>query len=105
MEAHTDPLATAMFAGTKEQYLLSAVIDRGSMRSWLDAGGPDAFARAKMRTRQLLAAYHGQPFLYLWCTFNDAVIIINVTCRLGLICDAPVGKEGDAVILGNKACF
>lgn len=33
------------------------MIDRGSMRSWLDAGGPDAFARAKMRTRQLLTAY------------------------------------------------
>ncbi len=74
VEAHTDPLATAMFAGmgfkadflklaetrrlfSKEQYLPSAVIDRGSIRSWLDSGGPDAFARAKIRTQQLLSAY------------------------------------------------
>jgi trimethylamine--corrinoid protein Co-methyltransferase len=74
VEVHTDPLATAMFAGmgfkadflklaetrrlfSKEQYLPSAVIDRGSIRSWLDSGGPDAFARAKVRTQQLLAAY------------------------------------------------
>lgn len=74
VEIHTDPLATAMFAGmnfkadflklaetrrlfSKEQYLPSAVVDRGSLRAWLDAGGLDAFARAKQRTKQLLEAY------------------------------------------------
>lgn len=74
VEVQTDPLATAMFAGmdfkanflklaetrrlfSKEQYLPSSVIDRGSIRAWQEAGSLDAFARAKERTKQLLAAY------------------------------------------------
>jgi trimethylamine--corrinoid protein Co-methyltransferase len=74
VQVHTDTLATAMFEGInfkgdflkqkitrqlfrKEQYLPSAVIDRGSIRSWEESGRLDAFARAKARTAELLAAY------------------------------------------------
>lgn len=45
-----------------EQYLPSAVIDRDSIRGWQEAGRQDAFARARARTRDLLAAYE-QPSL------------------------------------------
>jgi trimethylamine:corrinoid methyltransferase-like protein len=41
----------------REQYLPSPVIDRGSIRSWQQAGSLDTFARARARTEQLLAAY------------------------------------------------
>jgi trimethylamine--corrinoid protein Co-methyltransferase len=41
----------------KEQYLPSAVIDRESIRGWQEAGSLDAFDRARIRTRDLLAAY------------------------------------------------
>ena len=71
---HTETLATALFEGinfkgdflkqkvtrqlfAKEQYLPSAVIDRDSLRGWHEAGGLDTFARAKVRTKQLLEAY------------------------------------------------
>jgi trimethylamine--corrinoid protein Co-methyltransferase len=74
MKVHTDTLATAMFEGinfkgdflkqkitrelfSKEQYLPSPVIDRASVRGWQAEGGTDAFGRAKIRTRQLLAEY------------------------------------------------
>jgi trimethylamine:corrinoid methyltransferase-like protein len=74
IEVRTETLATALFEGIyfkgdflkqkitrelfpKEQYLPSAVIDRDSIRGWQEAGGLDAFARAKARTRELLAAY------------------------------------------------
>lgn len=74
VQVHTDTLATAMFEGInfkgeflkqkitrqlfkKEQYLPSAVIDRGSIRAWEESGRLDAFARAKARTAELLAAY------------------------------------------------
>jgi trimethylamine--corrinoid protein Co-methyltransferase len=74
VQVHTDTLATAMFEGInfkgdflkqkitrqlfrKEQYLPSAVIDRGSIRSWEESGRLDAMARAKARTAELLAAY------------------------------------------------
>ncbi|MFH2102145.1 MAG: trimethylamine methyltransferase family protein [Chloroflexota bacterium] len=70
----TESLATEMFAGInfrgdflkqkltrelfpKEQFLPSAVIDRDSIRGWQAAGGRDAFARARARTGELLAAY------------------------------------------------
>jgi trimethylamine--corrinoid protein Co-methyltransferase len=70
----TETLATAMFAGinfkgeflkqkvtrqlfSKEQYLPSAVIDRGSVRAWQEEGCLDAFERAKARAAELLAAY------------------------------------------------
>jgi trimethylamine--corrinoid protein Co-methyltransferase len=41
----------------KEQYLTSPVIDRDSIRGWQQAGGLDAFARAKERVKQVLEAY------------------------------------------------
>jgi trimethylamine--corrinoid protein Co-methyltransferase len=74
IEVRTETLATAMFEGInfkgdflkqkttrelfpKEQYLPSSVIDRNSIRGWQASGSPDTFARAKLRTRELLAAY------------------------------------------------
>ncbi|MFZ5908385.1 MAG: trimethylamine methyltransferase family protein [Chloroflexota bacterium] len=74
IQDHTETLATAMFEGidfkgdflkqrvtrelfAKEQYLPSEVIDRDSIRGWQQSGGLDTFARAKIRTQQLLDAY------------------------------------------------
>jgi trimethylamine---corrinoid protein Co-methyltransferase len=74
MQVQTETLATALFEGinfkgdflkkkitrdlfAKEQYLPSAVIDRDSIRGWQAEGSLDTFARAKVRTRQLLKAY------------------------------------------------
>ncbi|HEX7540672.1 MAG TPA: trimethylamine methyltransferase family protein [Anaerolineales bacterium] len=74
IEVRTETLATALFEGinfkgdflkqkvtrelfSKEQYLPSAVIDRESNRGWQAAGSLDTFARAKIRTRELIAAY------------------------------------------------
>jgi len=74
IEVRTETLATAMFEGInfkgdflkqkitrdlfpKEQNLPSAVIDRDSNRGWQASGSLDTFARAKIRTRELLAAY------------------------------------------------
>ncbi len=72
---HTETLATELFAGinfkadflkqkatrqlfAKEQFLPSAVIDRGSIRAWEQAGKQDTFSRARLRMADLLAAYH-----------------------------------------------
>ena len=77
IEIRTETLATDLFEGinfkgdflkqkitrelfSKEQHLPSSVIDRDSIRGWQASGSPDAFARAKARTRELLAAYE-QP--------------------------------------------
>jgi trimethylamine--corrinoid protein Co-methyltransferase len=38
-----------------EQHLPSAVVDRGSLRAWLEGGGGDMFARARSRVDALLA--------------------------------------------------
>jgi trimethylamine--corrinoid protein Co-methyltransferase len=74
MMLHTDTLATELFEGinfkgdflkqkatrdliTKEQYLPSAVIDRASVRTWQQSGSTDAFERARVRVKELLAAY------------------------------------------------
>ena len=74
IQVQTETLATELFAGidfkadflkqkatrrlfAKEQYLPSAVIDRGSLRTWLDQGRQDTFARARMRVEELLAEY------------------------------------------------
>ncbi len=74
IEVRTETLATALFEGidfkgdflkqkvtrelfSKEQNLPSAVIDRDSIRGWQAAGSLDTFARAKIRTRELLDAY------------------------------------------------
>ncbi|HEY5158252.1 MAG TPA: trimethylamine methyltransferase family protein, partial [Anaerolineales bacterium] len=70
----TETLATALFEGInfkgdflkqkitrelfpREQNIPSAVIDRDSMRGWQASGCLDTFARAKVRTRELLTAY------------------------------------------------
>ncbi|HEX7619850.1 MAG TPA: trimethylamine methyltransferase family protein [Anaerolineales bacterium] len=74
IEVRTETLATALFEGinfkgdflkqkatrelfSKEQYLPSAVIDRESNRGWQASGSLDTFARAKIRTQELIAAY------------------------------------------------
>ncbi|MCG3117889.1 MAG: hypothetical protein ALAOOOJD_00001 [bacterium] len=74
LQVRTETLATTLFAGIdfkpdflkhkltrqlfpKEQYLPSSIIDRGSLRTWQDAGSADAFARARLRATGLLAAY------------------------------------------------
>jgi trimethylamine--corrinoid protein Co-methyltransferase len=74
MRVHTETLATELFEGinfkadflkqkatrklfAKEQFLPSAVIDRGSIRAWEQAGKQDTFSRARARTTELLAAY------------------------------------------------
>ncbi len=78
VQVRTDTLATALFEGMnfkpdflkqkitrqlfrEEQYLPSAVIDRGSVRSWQAAGRLDTFARAKARVAELLDAYERRP--------------------------------------------
>ncbi|HEX9165322.1 MAG TPA: trimethylamine methyltransferase family protein [Gemmatimonadales bacterium] len=40
-----------------EQYLPGPVIDRGSLRHWEEGGREDAFARARRRVAELVAAY------------------------------------------------
>jgi trimethylamine--corrinoid protein Co-methyltransferase len=74
MHVHTETLATELFEGinfkadflkqkatrklfAKEQFLPSAVIDRGSIRAWEQAGKLDAFSRARARVADLLEAY------------------------------------------------
>jgi trimethylamine--corrinoid protein Co-methyltransferase len=74
MLVQTEPLATAMFEGinfkgdflkqkitrqlvTEEQFMPSAVIDRGSIRTWQQGGELDTFARAKQKVAELLKAY------------------------------------------------
>jgi trimethylamine--corrinoid protein Co-methyltransferase len=71
---HTASLATEFFANinfkadflkqkatrqlfSKEQFLVSPVIDRGSVRVWQDGGCLDASARARTRIAGLLASY------------------------------------------------
>ncbi|MCS7179287.1 MAG: trimethylamine methyltransferase family protein, partial [Anaerolineae bacterium] len=78
LKVHTDTLALEMFASVgfqgdflkqkitrhlfpKEQYLPSAVLDRGSIRAWEEGGRLDTFTRAKARVRELLAAYERPP--------------------------------------------
>jgi trimethylamine--corrinoid protein Co-methyltransferase len=41
----------------EEQHLPSSVIDRDSTRAWKEAGSLDAFGRAKLRVKELLASY------------------------------------------------
>jgi trimethylamine--corrinoid protein Co-methyltransferase len=79
IEIRTETLATALFEGinfrgdflkqkvtrelfSREQHLPSSVIDRDSIRGWQASGSPDAFARAKVRTRELLSAYENMDY-------------------------------------------
>jgi trimethylamine--corrinoid protein Co-methyltransferase len=44
-----------------EQFLPSPVIDRASRRAWLDAGGKDAFGRARERVEAIMASPANTP--------------------------------------------
>ncbi len=74
VEAQTNPLAVGMYKGInfqgeflkqrltgqllkKEQYMPSAVIDRGSIRAWQGSGELDSFARARVRVQELIGKY------------------------------------------------
>ncbi len=74
MKVHTETLATGMFEGInfkgdflhqratrelfpKEQFLPSAVLDRGSIRTWQQTGRLDTWDRARTRAAALLDAY------------------------------------------------
>lgn len=74
LQVRTETLATEMFKEfdfkadffqqkvtrqlfSKEQYMPSSVIDRGSIRAWQEAGSLDSFSRAKVRVGELLAEY------------------------------------------------
>lgn len=74
MHVHTETLATEMYSDfqfksdflskkltrklfVKEQYLPSPVIDRGSLRTWREAGGQDTFDRAREIVTNLVAEY------------------------------------------------
>ena len=74
MQVQTTPLAAGMYEGIdfkgeflkqrttrqllkEEQYLPSAVIDRGSIRTWQQMGSTDVYARAQTQSQDLLNAY------------------------------------------------
>lgn len=74
IQVQTATLATELFTGIdfkadflkqkitrqlfrKEQYLPSAVIERGSLREWQANGAQDAFARARIRVQELISSY------------------------------------------------
>ncbi len=74
MLVHTETLATQMYEDINfkgeflkqrvtrqlvkdEQYMPSAVIDRGSIRTWQQMGATDTFTRAKTQLQDLLNAY------------------------------------------------
>jgi trimethylamine--corrinoid protein Co-methyltransferase len=77
LEVRTETLATGFFEGVNfkgdflkqratrdlfsvEQYLPSSIIDRDSVRGWQHSGSLDTFARARLRTAQLVKEYR-QP--------------------------------------------
>jgi trimethylamine--corrinoid protein Co-methyltransferase len=79
MKVHTETLATELFKDinfkadflkqketralfSKEQHLPSKVIDRGSIRTWTDAGELDTWARAKTHTKKVLSEYKRPTF-------------------------------------------
>ena len=75
MKIHTETLATGFYEGVnfkggdflkqritmqlfqKEQHMPSKVIDRDSMRGWKESGSMDAFTRARIRVKEILASY------------------------------------------------
>ena len=74
MVVQTDPLAADMYEGINfkgeflkqrltrrlqrdEQHIPSPIIDRGSLRTWQDAGATDTFTRAKSQLGELLKNY------------------------------------------------
>jgi trimethylamine--corrinoid protein Co-methyltransferase len=100
IEVRTETLATGLFEGinfngdflkqkitrelfSKEQNLPSAVIDRESNRGWQAAGSLDTFARAKNRTRELLAAYH-RPNYPLEQERELQILVANLASKAGM---------------------
>jgi trimethylamine--corrinoid protein Co-methyltransferase len=96
IQARTETLATEMFANfnfkseflkqritrqlfASEQYLPSTVIERGSMRAWQQNGSLDSFARAKIRTAELLAAY--QPPAHDPAQVNELRALVSHLAR------------------------
>jgi trimethylamine--corrinoid protein Co-methyltransferase len=46
-----------------EQYIPSGVIDRGSLRNWMDSGAIDIFSRAKRRVEDIISTYNKPALL------------------------------------------
>jgi trimethylamine--corrinoid protein Co-methyltransferase len=67
-----------------EQLLPSAVIDRGTLRAWQEAGSADAFARARARVRELLGRYR-RPELAADVERELFAIVEREAGRAGLI--------------------
>jgi trimethylamine--corrinoid protein Co-methyltransferase len=78
VEARDDPIALDLMRGlghradylgqlhtakwfSKEQYIPSSVIDRGSLEAWKRKGSKTAWERAQDRARELLASYEPSP--------------------------------------------
>ena len=100
IEARTETLATALFEGinfkgdflkqkatralfSKEQNLPSPVIDRDSNRGWQASGSLDTFARAKVRTQELLAAYE-RPVYSVEQEHDLCKMVEDLACKTGM---------------------
>jgi trimethylamine---corrinoid protein Co-methyltransferase len=96
----TDPLATAFYEGLnfkadflkhkatrqlflKEQSIPSAVIDRGSIRSWQENGSLDTYGRAKQRVKELLENYQ-RPEFDPECEVELARLVTGMAQRAGM---------------------
>jgi trimethylamine--corrinoid protein Co-methyltransferase len=66
-----------------EQHLPSAVTDRGSVRAWQAGGALDTFGRAKVRVKELLAAYR-RPVLSVEVERDMRAIVERETRRAGM---------------------
>jgi trimethylamine--corrinoid protein Co-methyltransferase len=66
-----------------EQRLPSAVIDRGSVRAWAEAGSPDAAARARVRVRELLATWRPRP-LPPAVGKDLGMVVESAACKAGM---------------------
>ena len=79
IQRHTDTLAIEMFSDfdfqanflkqkitrklfSKEQYLPTDIIDRGSIRNWEEHGKPDSFDKARLHVNELISSYSPPEF-------------------------------------------
>jgi trimethylamine--corrinoid protein Co-methyltransferase len=79
IQRHTDTLAIEMFSDfdfqanflkqkitrqlfSKEQYLPTDIIDRGSIRNWEENGKPDSFEKARQHVNELISSYSPPEF-------------------------------------------
>jgi trimethylamine--corrinoid protein Co-methyltransferase len=100
LEVRTETLATAFFEGinfkgdflkqrvtrelfSTEQHMPSAIIDRDSIRGWQQSGSMDTFARAKIRTAQLLREYQ-RPQIALDREKELTAIVEKLACVAGM---------------------